>query len=261
MTAPTTRELLGTLREVAAEAPSGYVALQPAPYRGHHLSAAQVLEHTEPGDAVFEAGVSSGYFSRVLVAHDRVVDGFELDPEAAVEAEEVCRSVHVGDLDAYDLEGALPDAGYQVVLFGDTLEHLPDPSAVLRRLRPKLVDDGRLIISIPNIANWTMRLSLLAGRFRYTDRGILDRTHLRFYTRRGLIEMLDEAGFVVEHLEGSIPVPGVANETLCRIAHRLGNLRPSLFAYTFVVVARPSSFRPSSFGPSSFRNRDQGSMQ
>ena len=124
-------------------------------------------------------------------------------------------------------------------MFGDTLEHLADPVAVLRRLRPALADDGALVVSIPNVANWAMRLGLLAGRFRYTERGILDRTHLRFYTARTVREMLAEAGFRTESLVASVPVPLIGWRPLLALAHRIGNYRPSLFAYTFVIVARP----------------------
>ena len=224
---------------VRSEAPAspGYVQLRRQPYRGHQLLIDAVLRNTRPGDRVFEGGVSTGYIARELVDAGLVVDGAELDPVAAEEARQVCRTVVVGDLQQLDLS-SLPH--YDVVLFGDTLEHLPDPGAVLARLRPRLKPGGVLIVSIPNVANWAIRLSLLAGRFRYTDRGILDRTHLRFFTRRTLIELLEGAGFRVEALEASVPVPGVRAEWLCRLAHRVGNWRPSLFAYTFIATARPA---------------------
>ncbi len=115
----------------------------------------------------------------------------------------------------------------------------PTPPAVLRRLRTRLSDDGTLIISVPNVANWLVRLQLLLGRFNYTDRGIMDRTHLRFYTVRTVTEMLVDAGFRVDTIIGSIPVPGVTDERLGRLTHRLGNLRPSLAAYGLIVTARP----------------------
>lgn len=213
----------------------GYVALQTTPYRGHHLLAEAVLAATEPGDRVLEGGVSSGYFAELLVRAGRRVDGIELDPIAAERAERVCERVWVGDLQQIDVEDL--DGPYDVLLFGDTLEHVPDPVTVLRALATKLRPDGTLVVSIPNVANWAVRLGLLAGRFRYTDRGILDRTHLRFYTRRTVVEMLEQSGFTIDEVVGTIPVPLLHAEPLCRIAHRVGNLRPSLFAYTFVVTA------------------------
>ncbi len=216
---------------------SGYVALQTVPYRAHHLLLAAVLERTKPGDAVFEGGVSSGYFAQAMVDAGLVVDGAELDEAAAERARTVCRTVWTGDLDRLDtseLRGP-----YAALLFGDTLEHLADPVPLLRRLRDVLDPGGALVVSVPNVANWAMRLQLLAGRFRYTDRGILDRTHLRFYTERTLLEMLRTAGYRPVSVQGAVPVPLVRSALLCRLFHRVGNLRRSLFAYSLVVTAVP----------------------
>jgi 2-polyprenyl-3-methyl-5-hydroxy-6-metoxy-1,4-benzoquinol methylase len=230
-------EALATLQQVAADTEQGYVELQTIPYRAHHLLAEEVLSLTRPGDRVFEGGVSSGYFARVLTAAGRRVDGHELDPQVAAAARTVCDRVYVGDLQDFDVEEI--EATYDVLLFGDTLEHLPDPAAVLRRLRTKLRPDGHLVVSVPNIANWSVRLQLLGGRFRYTDRGILDRTHLRFFTVKTLPEMLAAGGFRVERLIASVPVPGVRTERLGRLTHRVGNLRPGFFGYNLIAVAAP----------------------
>jgi len=214
----------------------GYVALRDIPYRGHWLVQQAVLARTKPGDHVLDAGTSTGYLARRLVAEGRRVDGAELDPTAAAVAREVCDFVWVGDLSRLD-PADLPRP-YDVILFADTLEHLPDPPAVLRRLRERLAPGGHLVVSLPNVANWAVRLGLLGGRFRYTERGILDRTHLRFYTKKTAVEMVEEGGFRVTSVTGSIPVPLVKSPAVCRLAHHVGNLRPSLFAYTFVITAR-----------------------
>lgn len=233
------RDALPFLRAAADADADGYVHLQTIPYRSHHLLAQAVLDVTRPGDRVLEFGVSSGYFASVLVGAGLRVDGHDLDPVAAERARAVCGEVHVGDLQTFDVDQL--DGAYDVLLFGDTLEHVPDPPAVLRRLRTRLAPGGALIISIPNIANWAIRLGLLAGRFDYTDRGIMDRTHLRFYTRRSLLEMLGEAGFDVERLVVSVPVPLVTDESIGRLAHRIGNLWPTLLGHGFIVTARPAS--------------------
>ena len=209
--------------------------LQTTPYRAHDLLARAVVRGTSPGDRVFEGGVSSGYFAKVLVDAGRIVDGAELDPVAAAEASSVCERVIVGDLSTVGRAELAPE--YRAFVFGDTLEHLADPVAVLRALRGHLATDGILVVSVPNVANWAIRLSLLVGRFRYTDRGILDRTHLRFYTKRTLVEMLGEAGFRVVDLKAAVPFPLVHSERACRLVHRIGNLWPSLFGYSFVVTA------------------------
>lgn len=231
---PSSRDPLALLRSV--DVPDGYVGLQPIPYRTHHLLVRAVLDATEPGDRVFEAGVSSGYLASVLVAAGLHVDGYELDEVAAERARRVCDRVHVGDLERFDPSGL--EGAYDVVLFGDILEHLADPGAVLRRFAPCLRPGGALVVSVPNVANWAMRLSLLGGRFHYTDRGILDRSHLRFFTRSSLLDLLAGAGYAVESLVGAVPVPGVTGERAALAAHRFGNAWPSLLAYGFVAVAR-----------------------
>ena len=228
-------DALALLRASIDADPDGYVPLQSAPYRGHHLLAQAVLDAAPPGGRVFEGGVSSGYFAAVLTRAGLRVDGHELDPIAAARARTVCEHVYVGDLQQFDVDEL--DGTYDVLLFGDTLEHVADPAGVLRRLSTHLASGGTLIVSVPNVANWAIRLMLLAGRFRYTDRGILDRTHLRFYTRRTLVEMIESSGFRVQSVVGTIPVPGVQSERLARLAHRIGNLRSSFFAYSFIVTA------------------------
>src|SRR5207244_13572188 len=108
-----------------APASPGYVQLRRQPYRGHQLLIDAVLRNSRPGDRVFDGGVSSGYLARELVDAGLVVDGVELDPVAAEEARQVCSTVVVGDLQHLDLS-TLPR--YDVVLFGDTLEHPPAPA-------------------------------------------------------------------------------------------------------------------------------------
>lgn len=228
------------LRQVAAGLPAGgdggYVELQAIPFRAHHLQLREVLAAAPVGGRVFEGGVSSGYFARALVAAGLHVDGHELDPVVAAAAREVCDTVVVGDLQ--QLDAAELDGPYDVVLFGDTLEHVPDPGAVLERLRSVVRPGGALVVSVPNVANWSIRLGLLAGRFRYADRGILDATHLRFFTRRTIADLVEGAGYRVERVQAAVPVPGVRTYGLGRITHRLGNLLPGLLAYNLIVTAR-----------------------
>ncbi len=229
-------ESLRLLRQVAAEqGADGYVPLSTNPYRGHHLLAAAVLEHTPADGLVLEGGVSSGYFARVLTAAGRTVDGVELDPAEADLARTVCRRVHVGDLGAVATDEL--DGPYDALVFGDTLEHLVDPAGTLARLSRALRPGGTVVASIPNVAEAGNRLRLLRGRWDYADRGILDRTHLRFFTHRTVQELFTAAGLDVVAVDGYVRA-GLAGERWSRTVHRVGNLRPGLFAYTFVVVAR-----------------------
>jgi 2-polyprenyl-3-methyl-5-hydroxy-6-metoxy-1,4-benzoquinol methylase len=214
---------------------TGYVPLNERPHGGHARLLELALE-SHPSD-VLDVGCSSGYLARPLSQAGARVVGLELDPVAAEQARAWCAEVLVGDVERMDLQ--LPAASFDVVLCGDLVEHLRDPGAVLARLRPLLRATGRLVLTTPNIANWAMRLSLLAGRWRYTDRGILDRTHTHLFTRSTLVETVEDAGYRVVELDHTAPVAVVGTPTVERIAHAVARVRPSLFAYQFLLVATP----------------------
>jgi len=210
------------------------VPLNERPHGGH----AKLLELVGEGKRVLDIGCSSGYLARPLVARGCTVVGIEQDPVAAEEAREVCAEVLVGDAETVELP--FEPASFDVVLCGDLIEHLRDPESFLARVRPLLRSDGRLVLTTPNVANWANRIGLLAGRWRYTDRGILDRTHLHLFTRATLVETLRRAGYRVVELDFTVPVPGVGSPRVEGAAHTVGRLRPQLFAYQFVVSAAPA---------------------
>ena len=213
---------------------SGYVPLNERRHRAH----AKLLEAVGTGNRVLDVGCSSGYLARPLSERGNTIFGLELDPVAAHAAEEFCELVLVGDVETMDLP--LEPGSFDVVLGGDVIEHLRDPAATLARLRPLLRPGGRVVLSTPNVANWAIRLSLLSGRWRYTDRGILDRSHTHLFTRATLAETLERAGYRVERIDFSVPVPG-DSDLLDAVGRAVGRLRPSLFAYQFVAVAQTSS--------------------
>jgi 2-polyprenyl-3-methyl-5-hydroxy-6-metoxy-1,4-benzoquinol methylase len=209
---------------------SGYVPFNERRHRAH----AKLLAAVGTGKRVLEVGCSSGYLARPLRERGNTIVGVELDPQAAREAEQWCERVIVGDVESAVLP--LEPASFDVVLCGDVVEHLRDPVTVLARLRPLLRPGGALVLSTPNIANWAMRLSLLAGRWRYTDRGFLDRTHVHFFTRATLVEAVEGAGYRVRRVDFTVPVPG-DRDALDAVGRAVGRLRPTLFAYQWLLVA------------------------
>jgi 2-polyprenyl-3-methyl-5-hydroxy-6-metoxy-1,4-benzoquinol methylase len=209
---------------------SGYVPFNERRHRAH----AKLLAAVGTGKRVLEVGCSSGYLARPLRERGNTIVGVELDPQAAREAEQWCERVIVGDVESAALP--LEPASFDVVLCGDVVEHLRDPVTVLARLRPLLRPGGALVLSTPNIANWAMRLSLLAGRWRYTDRGFLDRTHVHFFTRATLVEAVEGAGYRVRRVDFTVPVPG-DRDALDAVGRAVGRLRPTLFAYQWLLVA------------------------
>lgn len=212
----------------------GYVPLNVHAHSGH----VKLLALVGSGARVLDVGCSSGYLARPLVERGCTVIGLEVDPDAAEEARTVCEEVLVGDVETMELP--FEAGSFDVVLCGDLVEHLRDPEAFLARVRPLLRAGGRLLLTTPNVANWAMRLGLLVGRWRYTDRGILDRTHTHLFTRATLVEALERAGYRIVELDYTVPLPVLRTPTTERIAHAVGRLRPPLFAYQFVVAAEPA---------------------
>jgi O-antigen biosynthesis protein len=184
---------------------------------------------------VLDVGCSTGYLAQRIQGRGATVVGLEIDERAAAQARRFCKAVHVGDVEKMELP--FEPASFDAVVCGDIIEHLRDPQSFLTRLRPLLAADGRLVLSTPNVANWAMRIGLLFGRFRYTDWGILDKTHTHLFTRKTLEDCVEAAGYRVTVFDFTVPVPVLSTPRVEAVAHWIGRLRPSLLAYQFVVAA------------------------
>lgn len=139
---------------------------------------------------VLDAGCGFATTSQHIEKLGNRVVGVESSPEAVRVARSRIREVIEADLQQFT-----SDRRFDVIIFADVLEHLPWPVAVLRRYADMLKEGGTVMVSLPNVGLWSVRLSLLFGRFHYQDTGVLDRTHLRFFTRRSATQMLRSAGF------------------------------------------------------------------
>jgi 2-polyprenyl-3-methyl-5-hydroxy-6-metoxy-1,4-benzoquinol methylase len=145
---------------------------------------------------VLDVGCATGYLAQALVERGCTVSGVELNEAAAEGARAHLERLVLGDLETMDLAEAFGEDRFDVVVFGDVLEHLRDPLPVLRQAKALLAERGSVVASIPNIAHGSVRLALLAGRFDYQDLGLLDSTHVRFFTRSSVEDLFREAGMV-----------------------------------------------------------------
>ncbi len=161
-----------------------------------NTSQSLMLELVGGGKDVLDLGCATGYLAEALGARGCRVSGVEYVAEAAERARPFLEQLVVGDLNTLDLVGELGAERFDVLVFGDVLEHLADPYAVLRRALELLRPGGSVVISVPNVAHGSLRLALLQGRWRYTETGLLDRTHIRFFTRASLNELLRSSGLV-----------------------------------------------------------------
>jgi SAM-dependent methyltransferase len=220
-----------------------------SPYRlkdDAHSSHAVIIARLGPGHGrrLLDVGAADGFLSELLTRQGWRVTALERDAAQAEKARGRCAEVVVADLD--EAPEVLADA-FDAIVYGDVLEHVRDPLATLVGLNRSLTPDGRVIASVPNVAHLWMRLQLLAGRFEYADRGILDRTHLRFFTRRTFLTLLADAGLAVDELTVTpVPLPLVVPERLhgawLRAAHAASAAAARRWAgglaYQFVAVCR-----------------------
>ena len=148
---------------------------------------------------VLDVGCGYGALGRDFSRLGLQVWGVERDPTAVKIASSRLERVLAADLgDSDQIAGELDGRHFDILMFSDVLEHTVDPESVVRRFLPYLRAEGRLVISVPNVANWVTRIALLAGRFNYRDTGVLDKTHLRFFTRRSLVQLVEKCGLKVE---------------------------------------------------------------
>src|SRR4051812_48641214 len=157
-----------------------------------------MLAQVPAGVRVLDVGCATGYIAAPLAARGCEVTGFERHPPSAAVAAAHCATVVVGDIESNE-DRARIDSSFDVVLLGDVLEHLVDPWETLGFVRTILSPSGVAITSIPNVAAWPIRLALLRGSFDYAEVGLMDRTHLRWFTRASAHELARAAGFAIEH--------------------------------------------------------------
>ena len=163
----------------------------------HNSPHVQLIKMVGANKKVLEVGPGIGHVTKHLKKAHCQVTCVELDACSAAKVREHTNDVVVGDIESEEVQKHIAGKRFEVVTFGDVLEHLGDPLRVLLQMRAVLSPDGYIVASIPNIAHRSMRLSLLFGEFNYADAGLLDRTHLRFFTKTSIEQLMAEAGYQI----------------------------------------------------------------
>jgi len=197
-----------------------------------------LLDHDTPG-SVLDCGCGSGDNGRVLAAMGYKVTGVTISPSEQAIAQRFCHSVIIHDLD----EG-LPsklDGPFNVVILSHVLEHLRQPCRLLADIKRVIASDGLLLVALPNTLHFRHRFEFLFGRFEYRACGIMDATHLHFYTYESGRRLLELNGFHVVRCaaEGAFPLPVIrrALPNVAGFADRLAcKLLPGLFASQLLYV-------------------------
>lgn len=190
------------------------------------------LKMVPAGARVLDIGCHTGILGYYLRQEKKChVVGIDVDGDALMEANERLHHAFLVNVETPGWSGHVKEheqEGFDIVLFGDVLEHTRNPQIILEEARSLLKPGGRIIVSIPNVAHWRIRFGLAAGRFNYTESGILDRTHLRFFTRRTIRELLERAGYKIDEED----VAGY------RLPHWLIRSFKTLLAVQFVCSAK-----------------------
>lgn len=189
----------------------------------------KIIKLVGSGKSVLELGASTGYLTKRFKENKNEVSIVEYDKDDAKLAAKYALNSYVGSLEDETFLKTIKGK-YDVVVAADVLEHLKNPELSLKYLKKLLKKDGVLIISMPNIACWKMRSDLLfKGAFEYSESGILDKTHLRFYTYYTIQKLLNNEGYKISKIypmESSYPL----KHLLLKRGKRAGNIIDSIIS-------------------------------
>ena len=215
--------------------------------RGERTSLSVLAGMVRPGSTVLDLGTGSGALGKHLRENlGCTVDGVTINEQEAAIARPHYRRIEVADLEQPGWAAAFAQTRYDFIVCADVLEHLRSPATALQACRALLTVDGRVLISVPNAAYCGLVAELLQGDFTYREEGLLDRTHLRFFTRRSLLQFLDGEGWAAEAIE---PVERALTESEFRVPFeqmppsvaRYLLALPDAATYQLIVAARPGS--------------------
>jgi 2-polyprenyl-3-methyl-5-hydroxy-6-metoxy-1,4-benzoquinol methylase len=223
-----------------------HYALKDSPYSSHFYAMRLAgRDHT-----VLDVGCGEGFLAARLRENGNTVTGID-NLESPVHAAEMKEYFQANlQTGLTSVASQLRGQQFDKVLFLDVLEHLLQPERLLKDVRPLLKPAaGTIVVSVPNVANIAVRLMLLFGSFDYADRGILDRTHVRFYTRKTARELLESLGYrIVSEHYSIIPLDralrltpnGFAHTFLSKILRFFTMLFPTIFGYQIILEAKPA---------------------
>lgn len=209
-----------------------------------------MYDYIKPNTVVLDFGCSTGYFGEYLKKNKNcTVYGVEISDDI-LQAKKVLDGVYSFDLDG-DWPEEVFERKYDSLFYGDVLEHLKDPAAALRKSASLLKSGGKIFVSVPNIAHISTRLELLSGNFEYEPMGILDTTHLKYFTLHSFSDMAKSAGYEV--LATDYTLNEYPTDTINKMLNDLGltasnkfweiidSVEARAFQYKFVLAPKTST--------------------
>lgn len=173
-------------------------------YRNKRTDLLALLPEGRRIDNVLEIGCGNGSTGYLLKKENKAahVYGIEINDKLKSEAEKNLDRVIIGDIEKIELP--FDKEYFDCIIFADVLEHLYDPWFVLKKIKPFLKTGGFVLASIPNVQHWSVLFNLAGGKWEYKSEGILDDTHIRFFTKRSVEKMFWEAGFEMTRVDRSM---------------------------------------------------------
>lgn len=174
-------------------------------------SLTKIIGLIPPNSTILELGPATGYLTRHLTNKlGCIVDCIEVSPSMAEAVRPFARTLIVGDLNTLDFRSILPNDEYDIIIAADVLEHLSYSNTVVEQAYALLKENGKILVSVPNIAHASVIGALCQGDFPYSKDGLLDKSHTRFFTRRSICHELTQHGFMIEKID---PVCKAPHET------------------------------------------------
>lgn len=226
----------------------------------------------QSGDWVLDIGAGRGVLGEALCAQGFNVCGIESNVAAAKDASIKINQVICTDLhNMAEIHQQLKHKKFEYIIFSDILEHVYDPLKVLRDYLPFLAEHGKVIVSLPNVMNWLNRCYFIFGMFHYTMTGVMDRTHVRFFTFKTAKHMLEASPYVIEKIDSTpfitlaflpmiksilnkgyrekpqhsnvkqiidLPLYHFYKKYVYPIEYRVSRMMPTLLAFRIIIVAR-----------------------
>lgn len=204
----------------------------------YHGTKSEIFPHIPQGiKKTLDVGCASGTFSSTLKQmRDAETWGIEMVDSCIDEARGKLHRVLHGTFD--EVYSQLPKAYFDCIFFNDVLEHMPHPEDCLAKIKGNMADGGYVMASIPNVRHVSVVRSLvIGGEWKYEESGIMDKTHLRFFTRRSIVRMFEDCGYKIEMIKGT---NSVGRFSLTSVANVLtfGLLREFKFKQ-YLILARP----------------------
>lgn len=204
-----------------------------------------IIKYAGFNKKVLDVGCSEGKLGKYLKRYkNATVFGIDISDRAIKKAKKNLDGAYLLNIETNNLP--FPRKSFDVIICADVLEHLFNPLLVLKKLKPYLKDNGIFILSIPNVANIKVRWNLLRGRFDYQKYGIMDDSHIHFFTKKTVCRLIDNAGMKIIKMDYS---PGFSffffqgrimkYKILKNLHDILTRTIPPLFCAQFIVVAKP----------------------